>query len=87
MMPEHRINLLNLAATHSIYTLSYSVQGSKLHIEYETIQYSAELLGLTLEQARDRLELLRRESLRSPSESSVKELKEFTRAVKEAVGL
>jgi hypothetical protein len=58
-----------------------------MHQKCETIQYSAEILGLTLEQARERLELLRREALRSPSESSVKELKYFTRAVKEAVGL
>jgi len=58
-----------------------------MHQKCETIQYSVELLGLTLEQARDRLELLRREALRNPSESSVKELKYFTRAVKEAVGL
>jgi hypothetical protein len=51
------------------------------------MQYSTDILGLTLEQARDRLELLRREAFRNPSESSVKELKDFTRAVKEAVML
>ena len=58
-----------------------------MHQKCETIQYSADILGLTLKQARDRLELLRREALRNPSESSVKEHKDFIRAVKEAVGL
>ena len=58
-----------------------------MHQKCETIQSSADVLGLTLEQARDRLELLRREALQSPSESSVKRLNYFTRAVKEAVGL
>ena len=66
MMPEYCINLLDLTATHGYYPLSYSVQGTILHIECETIQYSAELLGLTLEQARKRLEMLRREALKNP---------------------
>jgi len=78
---------LDVAATHGIYSVIYSVQGTTLHQKCKTTQYSADVLSLTLEQARDRLELLRREALRSPSESSVKELKDFTRAVKEAVGL
>ncbi len=63
------------------------MQGITLHLKCKTTQYSADILSLTLEQARDRLEMLRREALRSPSEFSVKEFQDFTRAVKEAVGL
>jgi len=46
-----------------------------LHIEYETINRSHEILGLTLEQARERLEQLRKEVLQNPSESNHKKLR------------